>query len=136
MRLRRRRRQSGPYPAVLMLCWFSLNIRLAMGAGGRSAKVEPWVMRALCARSEEVMNMSLLLAIRREMMGPWIERRWRRTGSKSEKVLRTHMRVVMIGMKGGPGGSLGLGFVSEAVKSWIRSMRDLRRKQRVRVTTM
>lgn len=108
MRLRRRRRQSGPYSAELMLCWLLVKIRLSTVAGGRSEKRDPFWTRALWARKWSEMKTRVRGPMWKVMMGPYLGRSLRRWGSRSRKGLVSHLRLPKKGRVGGPGGCLGL----------------------------
>lgn len=69
----------------------------------------------------------------RVTMGPYLARRLRRMGSRSEKDLRSHRKLLMMGTEEGPGGSGR--FALSLVLCWRRLRRNLRAAQRHRVTT-
>ena len=87
-----------------MLCWLQDKILPMARALGRSEKREPFWIRAWWARVLSAMKMTRWEPIGRVTMGPYLVWRFRRIGSSSEKVFRSHRKLVMTGMLGGPGG--------------------------------
>lgn len=61
-------------------------------------------------------------------IGPYLARRLRRMGPRSEKELQSHRKLPMMGTLEGPGGSESLVFLLALLRNLLR--RDLREAQR------
>ena len=107
-----------------MLCWLEVTTLLTDRAGGRSAKRAPFWTRILWAIERSAMKTVGLEPMRRVRTGPYLATKLRRRDSIWREDLRSHRKLVRMGIEGGPGGS----FVE--VWKWVKM--EVRREQRER----